>query len=125
MNSDGESTQENLQDLYLRKDYLEDISNMEYLLIWLGTTPNNFFHLLIMDIMMIMDTEMKVMDTGMKVTDMEMKVTDILMQTINMKNQIKVMVTILTESKMLTFLFLLFKLISQYLKTLFHLIYIY
>ena len=98
MNSDGESTQENLQDLYLRKDYLEDISNMEYLLIWLGTTPNNFFHLLIMNIMMIMDTEMKDMD-------MEMKVTDILMQTINMKNQIKVMVKILTESKMLTFLF--------------------
>ena len=109
MNSDGESTQENLQDLYLRKGYLEDISNMEYLLIWLGTTPNNFFHLLIMDIMMIMDTEMKDMDMVMKVMDMEMKVTDILMRTINMKNQTKAMVTVLTESKMLTFLFLLFK----------------
>ena len=95
MKLDGESTQENSLDLFPKKDYSEDILNMEYLPIWLGTTPKYYLHLLITLITLIMK------NTNTKDTE-GMKVTHILIQTTSTKNmnmKIKDMVKILTESK--------------------------
>ena len=92
MKLDGESTQENSLDLYPKKDYSEDILNMEYLPIWLGTTPK--YYLLLLITLIIKNTNTK--DTeGMKVTHILIQTTN----TLNMNMKIKDMVKILTESK--------------------------